>query len=428
METCTHYTTTDVQNLTVMPVASVRDCWYHNETNNSSCWTPVITTDYRSKAWMKFCGMMGLVVVAVIGNGCLIYTVLRHRHLRTNTNTFIVSLAAADFLFAFPTIPFYIAARSAENSLFGQPLSKVCVGTISAVSFEMTLTICTLLALTVERYMCILHPLKHRQWAQGHNVAYLIGFLWFWALFVGLLPLMGWNTLHLHNPWAQTNTSDGRVEHCTALKVVSGPYVGLIYVFHILPVCVLLPVLYTRMFVAIRKFVARKSHSSLDTDVDGDLLAERETTIAQKQRDAAVRRSSRRSLRLLLIMAVYAIFSWMPNFVWYAVATRGFTNKYMTSDMIKKIPLPIQVYNIACTLGLTNSAINPYIYGLGNVPIRKAFLKMIRHCGISRCQQYSTAKFDGFTKASSEINELRISQTRLPNISNEQSVTSCKTP
>jgi hypothetical protein len=57
---------------------------------------------------------------------------------------------------------------------------------------------------------------------------------------------------------------------------------------------------------------------------------------------------------------------------------------HVTEDHMKHLPIPVLFYEIAANLGFANSALNPYIYGLGNVRIRKAFLRMIRNCSCKK--------------------------------------------
>jgi hypothetical protein len=120
-----------------------------------------------------------LSVFCVIGNICLIVTIMHHRHLRTVTNVLIVSLAVADFLFGFPTAPLHILAESLDGSVVRDSwLLNICLVANSLTSFQLIITMTMMMAITIERYICILHPLKHRKWAQPCYVGMVISILW----------------------------------------------------------------------------------------------------------------------------------------------------------------------------------------------------------------------------------------------------------
>ena len=130
-----------------------------------------------------------------------------------------------------------------------------------------------------------------------------------------------------------------------------------------------------------------------------------------------IRRTSRRSLRLLVVLTIYSIFSWTPNIIWFMVATKGFTLTHMTQELFQNIPIPMEYYEITASIGFASSAVNPYIYGLGNVRIRRAFLNMFRNgrCFGFRCRRRpreETCHYgDHFSMSSHTINGANIIRT-----------------
>lgn len=57
--------------------------------------------------------------------------------------------------------------------------------------------------------------------------------------------------------------------------------------------------------------------------------------------------------------------------IWYGALYKGFTlNRVRNEDP----PLPYWFYNVAIILALSNSVLNPFIYGLGHRKVRQAFL------------------------------------------------------
>lgn len=97
-----------------------------------------------------------VALVAVIGNAMVIIVFRRERRLRRRTNYYIVSLAFADFLVGLLGIPFAILAS------VGLPTNlPACLFTISLLLVLCTISIFCLVAVSVDRYWAILHPMAY---------------------------------------------------------------------------------------------------------------------------------------------------------------------------------------------------------------------------------------------------------------------------
>jgi adenosine receptor A2a len=95
-----------------------------------------------------------VALVAVVGNAMVIYVFRRNRRLRRRTNYYIVSLATADFLVGLLGIPFAILAS------VGLPKNlHACLFTVSLLVMLCTISIFCLVAVSVDRYWAILHPM-----------------------------------------------------------------------------------------------------------------------------------------------------------------------------------------------------------------------------------------------------------------------------
>lgn len=99
----------------------------------------------------------GLVaLMAVIGNAMVIVVFKRERRLRRRTNFYIVSLAVADFLVGLLGVPFAVL------SSVGLPRNlHACLFTISLLIVLCTISIFCLVAVSVDRYWAILHPMAY---------------------------------------------------------------------------------------------------------------------------------------------------------------------------------------------------------------------------------------------------------------------------
>ncbi|KAJ9590125.1 hypothetical protein L9F63_016754, partial [Diploptera punctata] len=97
-----------------------------------------------------------MALFAVIGNGLVILVFYRERRLRRRTNYYIVSLAIADLLVGLFGIPFAISASvGLPSNLYG------CLFTVSLLVVLCTTSIFCLVAVSVDRYWAILHPMAY---------------------------------------------------------------------------------------------------------------------------------------------------------------------------------------------------------------------------------------------------------------------------
>lgn len=101
-----------------------------------------------------------IFVVALLGNGIVVYVVRSTPRMRTVTNYFIVNLAVGDILMTLFCVPFsFMSALVLAYWPFGQTLCHL-VNYTQAVS--VLVSAYTLVAISVDRYMAIMWPLRPR--------------------------------------------------------------------------------------------------------------------------------------------------------------------------------------------------------------------------------------------------------------------------
>lgn len=97
-----------------------------------------------------------VAMLAVLGNSLVVFVFWKERRLRRRTNYYIVSLALADLLVGFLGIPFAIL------SSIGLPTNlHACLFTVSLLLVLCTISIFCLVAVSVDRYWAILHPMGY---------------------------------------------------------------------------------------------------------------------------------------------------------------------------------------------------------------------------------------------------------------------------
>ncbi|RWS27364.1 neuropeptide Y receptor type 2-like protein, partial [Leptotrombidium deliense] len=96
---------------------------------------------------------------AIIGNGIVLWFVVRSKKLRTVTNLFIANLAIADILIGALAIPFQFQAALLQKWVLPHFMCAFCPF-IQIVSVNVS--IFTLTAIAADRYLVVIHPLNRR--------------------------------------------------------------------------------------------------------------------------------------------------------------------------------------------------------------------------------------------------------------------------
>ena len=108
-----------------------------------------------------------LSILTMVGNGFVIFLVCRRRQLRTKTNTFIVSLAVADFCVGL------IAVLSPCNSPNIEGLLVLYIR-----KFIVYASGSNLLSLVLERYIAVVKPLKYLTFVTRRRVTQMVVISW----------------------------------------------------------------------------------------------------------------------------------------------------------------------------------------------------------------------------------------------------------
>ena len=122
--------------------------------------------------------------MAIFGNGLIIFMIISKTSLRTLPNGFVISLALADFavgLIYFPIIFFCGNLAFCENS-FGYGYDIAVLAIYSSVT--------NLCAMSVDRYIAIVKPLRYVAWMSSRRAALLVALAWVIPLAVDFIPAL----------------------------------------------------------------------------------------------------------------------------------------------------------------------------------------------------------------------------------------------
>ncbi|XP_073968366.1 thyrotropin-releasing hormone receptor [Notothenia coriiceps] len=142
-----------MENLTMDNMTMENDTLVHDNQTTLGVWT-----DYTNEYKVVSVFLVSLICgMGIVGNVMVIMVVLTTKHMRTPTNCYLVSLAAADLM--------VLTAAGLPNitdALHGQWVYGYagCLGITYFQYLGINASSCSITAFTVERYIAICHPIK----------------------------------------------------------------------------------------------------------------------------------------------------------------------------------------------------------------------------------------------------------------------------
>nr|XP_026494874.1 adenosine receptor A3 [Vanessa tameamea] len=280
-----------------------------------------------------------VALVAVVGNSMVIHVFRRDRRLRRRTNYYIVSLAIADLLVGLLGIPFAILAS------VGLPRNLyACLFTTSLLVMLCTISIFCLVAVSVDRYWAILHPMCYSRNVRTKTAILIISACWVAGAGVGFLPLFGWH--------AAVDTAPG----CYFVEVMDYNYLLFLYFATIVTPSVLLAAFYAHIYRVVVKQMSAVVTVEGGQGRGGTML--RVLGAAQKREVKATQN--------LAIIVFFFIICWIPLYTINAI-------KAFMPEL--DIPNPLTYFCII--FSHLNSAINPLLYAYHLKDFRAALKGLI---------------------------------------------------
>ncbi|XP_056155552.1 type-1 angiotensin II receptor A [Lampris incognitus] len=285
-------------------------------------------------------------VIGIVGNSMVVAVIYRYMKLKTVANVFVLNLAISDLTFLI-TLPMWATfTATGYHWPFGGFLCKASAG---LVIFNLYTSIFFLTALSVDRYLAIVHPVKSRRF---RTVAYArITCVLIW-LFAFLLSVPTALTRNVHNI-TNTNTTvcgilhpkdENTMKHKDLLLAISlmKSLLGFLVPFLIIITCYCL--------------------------IGRALLGARLIQKSARSRDDEVLR--------MLAAAVLAFFlCWVPHQVFHfmQVLTQLGVLGHCAILEIIDTAMPLTI-----CIAYFNSCVNPILYGFVGHNFRKNLLRLLR--------------------------------------------------
>jgi len=133
---------------------------------------------------------LGLIcLIVTFGNLLVISAVRISSKLRGPTNTIIVSLAIADLLLGVLVLPLSAMYEVTDRWLFGKHL---CFIWLSVDVWTCTASILHLVAISMDRYIAVTHPVTYPNIMTSKRTKLLIASVWAISFIICFPPLVGW--------------------------------------------------------------------------------------------------------------------------------------------------------------------------------------------------------------------------------------------
>ncbi|KAL7028399.1 hypothetical protein ACKWTF_005821 [Chironomus riparius] len=285
-------------------------------------------------------------IIAIIGNLLVIIIVLKDKNTKTRMLYYILSLSFADLLSGVVAIP---TGALIEQDIEIGHYSCLCM--ISTVLSTFSISKFSILAITIDRYRAIIHPLSYRLVRKSPPITSIV-FCWITGITIGALPLFGW----------RDNTLDNIKEQCTFSKIKSTSYFLFQNITSTVTPMISILLIYGLIYVKVRKMNKKNDESKNES--------ESQTEQASLNTNSSYQSTQRREINvtwnILIIVSLFFV-CWIPLNVLHLIEKiYDVTDKYKTLLMIFII------------LSHSNSALNPFLYSFQIKTFRKSLLSAFR--------------------------------------------------
>lgn len=312
-----------------------------NNSNFSNA-TEIVVASYR----LYFVGVQGVLALPIIfGNLLILVSWLKFKFLRKRSNILVVNLAVTDLSVGLIMIPYQICSYAFPQMA---SIREPCVLRYVIFLIFLLTSITTLLAISVERYIAIAHPLQYMQHVTGRRLVIIAITMWIVNGLFSVSPLLGWNAFQ-----------EGMM--CIVHNVYTRNYRLILY--SIILSCLFLNLAF---FARVAITLLRRISGPREDDRPRDF----NQTVDMSSR--SMRMNVKHTKVMLIVLGLFIV-CWLPSI---SLAT-------IETVMGRSIPGLVVTKTFMLSTGIANSGLNWIIYGWKNHQFRKGF-KMLMCCKRSK--------------------------------------------
>ncbi|XP_022107462.1 orexin receptor type 1-like [Acanthaster planci] len=321
--------------------------------------------------WFLIAVYAVLFLTGLAGNLLVCFAVLRNEHMRTVTNYYIVNMAVADVLVIVLCLPANVIVDTTETWFFGEMACRI-FPYIQEVT--VSVSVYTLVAIAVDRYLAICRPLKFH--IRASRTLFIVVCIWLLsftimvpqAVFVRLQP----NSIaeQYGNPVWMTACMESGWNGTTIQKVY---HVARVVVTYILPL-VLMGVAYA--------LVCLRLWSGIPTDeAQRPGSAGHSKQVTMNKSTETQLESRRKVARMLIVVVVMFAVCNLPTHVLNVIRHMEGFHTSPEVDPYQLNPDKVTVaFVVAHFMMYFNNAINPVIYNFLSARFRKEFQRAFSCC------------------------------------------------
>ncbi|XP_033016837.1 neuropeptide FF receptor 2 [Lacerta agilis] len=294
-----------------------------------------------------------IFLLCMIGNGVVCFIVLRSKHMRTVTNLFILNLAVSDLLVGIFCMPTTLV----DNIISGWPFGNIACkmnGMVQGIS--VSASVFTLVAIAVDRFRSIVYPFKQKLTIWTAVVIIVV----IWVLAIAIMcpsavmlkveesrhfqVMLGYGNRTSPIYWCREDWPNQDMRKIYTTVLFANIYLA--------PLS-LIVIMYARIGITL---------FSTSLPASGK----------QGQERHSVCRKKLKVIKMLIVVALLFILSWLP--LW----TLAMLSDYADLNEEQLQVINIYVYPFAHWLAFFNSSVNPIIYGFFNENFRRGFQAVFR--------------------------------------------------
>lgn len=309
-------------------------------------------TEHNHKSWdekkaelhvILLCSVV-LILAAIIvaGNSLVIASVISNRRLQSKTSAFITSLAVCDLIIGLVLMPLIVVSNTLGPAV--QNGLDYCHVTISVAIMLMFNSVANLGAVTFDRFLAVVVPLRYKSIMTKRVIVPIIAFVWIFSTVFGFIPFMGWRTVVKPKP--------GSGLFCQVPLNLAPGYIITVCVVGFLPSIFVL-VAYLKIFQTaylheVRIAAAINSVLRNQTELKLNMIKEM------------------KAAKMVALVLGAFIISWAPLYI------------IMIVDIAMKNAVNSYIYAGGVIFATLNSALNPVIYACMNSEFRDTFRALIQ--------------------------------------------------
>lgn len=275
-----------------------------------------------------------LLLLSLVGNLMIILVVFKKPRLSTTTSLFIAALASTDLINALVPGPLFLSSLITGRMPYS---SAGCAIGGFFMQFLTLASVSTMNLIAVNRYFCVRKPNIYKKIFTSRNSAFFLASLWIFISMVVLFPLIvGWASMEFSPQMASCSL------HFNSLTSETGFTVFVIVSF-VVSSFVVIALCYYFVSKSLRQ---HRNHLSNNRG-----LSIQEINLT----------------KTFFVLVVSFIVLWLPTFV-VVILFRVVLRKTLPRQLALAIPYGL----------LTNSAVNPWIYGAMNPSFRKKFMSILK--------------------------------------------------